>query len=101
MTEQALTDWQETKAILEAAMELRNDTGGAWFPDGHAGRFTQIEFQGSYIKQFGPVTVTTGGVWSGAGAAADAGGVTSRPAPRRSAGSANGSRRVVTATEPR
>lgn len=55
-----VTNGDRIKVAVEAAMELRNDTGGAWFPDGHAGRFTQIEFQGSYIKQFGPVTVTGG-----------------------------------------
>ncbi len=47
----------------EASMDLRNDTGGAWFPDGHAGRFTQIEFQGSYQRQVGPLALR-GGVHS-------------------------------------
>ena len=31
------------RITAEANMELRNNTGAAWFPDGHAGRFTQID----------------------------------------------------------
>lgn len=51
----------DTLAVeVEGAMELRNDTGGAWFPDGHAGRFTQIEFQASHQRQFGDVAVRAG-----------------------------------------
>lgn len=45
---------------VEASMDLRNDTGDAWFPDGHAGRFTQIEMQASYQRQLGPVTLRGG-----------------------------------------
>lgn len=45
---------------FEANMDLRNDTGDAWFPDGHAGRFTQIEMQVSYQKQLGDVTLRAG-----------------------------------------
>lgn len=44
----------------EASMDLRNDTGGAWFPDGHAGRFTQIEMQAAYTRRFGDVDVVGG-----------------------------------------
>lgn len=47
----------------EASMDLRNDTGGAWFPDGHAGRFTQIDFDVGYQKTLGDVTFV-GGVHS-------------------------------------
>jgi hypothetical protein len=44
----------------EASMDLRNNTGGAWFPDGHAGRFTQIEMIADYQRTFGDVTVRAG-----------------------------------------
>lgn len=32
----------------EGNIDLSNDTGDAWFPNGHAGRFTQIEFLADY-----------------------------------------------------
>ncbi len=38
---------------VDANMDLRNNTGAAWFPDGHAGRFTQIEFVGAYSRTVG------------------------------------------------
>jgi hypothetical protein len=43
-----------------ANIDLRNDTGDAWFPDGHAGRATQIEAQVGYAKQFGDVSLFAG-----------------------------------------
>lgn len=45
---------------IEANMDLRNNTGAAWFPDGHAGRFTQIEFIGSYTRTVGSVDLEAG-----------------------------------------
>lgn len=45
---------------VEGSMDLRNDTGGAWFPDGHAGRFTQIEALASYSRRLGPVDLRAG-----------------------------------------
>lgn len=45
---------------VDANMDLRNNTGDAWFPDGHAGRFTQIEFVGAYRRTFDDVTVEAG-----------------------------------------
>jgi hypothetical protein len=58
------TNWGDRIGLAaEASMDLRNDTGGAWFPDGHAGRFTQIEFQGSYERRFGDLAIR-GGVHS-------------------------------------
>ena len=45
---------------IDGNMDLRNDTGDAWFPDGHAGRFTQIETVAAWQRQFGPVAVRTG-----------------------------------------
>ncbi len=44
----------------ESAIELRNDTGNAWFPDGHAGRATQIEAQVGYQHRFGDITAFAG-----------------------------------------
>lgn len=54
------TDGGGVRIAAEANMDLRNDTGSAWFPDGHAGRFTQIEFVGAYSRTFGDVTVEAG-----------------------------------------
>ena len=44
----------------EANMDLRNDTGGAWFPDGHAGRFSQIEAIASYSRRIGDLSLRAG-----------------------------------------
>lgn len=46
--------------VAEGNMDLRNDTGGAWFPDGHAGRFSQIEAVVSYTKTLGDITLQGG-----------------------------------------
>lgn len=55
------TNWGDRVGVMvEASMDLRNNTGDAWFPDGHAGRFTQIEMQGIYRKSFGDVSVAAG-----------------------------------------
>lgn len=35
-----------------ANMDLKDDVGRAWFPDGHAGRFTTIEYTGTYAHSF-------------------------------------------------
>lgn len=48
---------------VDANMDLRNNTGAAWFPDGHAGRFTQIEFVGAYSRNLGGIDLE-GGVHS-------------------------------------
>jgi hypothetical protein len=53
----------EIGVAVEGNIDLRNDTGGAWFPDGHAGRFTQIEAIAEYARQIGDVRLT-GGVHS-------------------------------------
>ena len=45
---------------VEGNMDLRNDTGSAWFPDGHAGRFSQVEMQVAYTKKIGEITFTGG-----------------------------------------
>lgn len=37
----------------EASMDLKNNVGSAWFPDGHAGRFTQIEYRADWAQQVG------------------------------------------------
>jgi len=34
-----------------ANMDLQNDNGNAWFPNGHAGRFSEIDFIASYTTQ--------------------------------------------------
>jgi len=48
------------RVLVKANMDLRNNTGAAWFPDGHAGRFTQIEFVGAYSRKLGDVDVEAG-----------------------------------------
>jgi hypothetical protein len=53
-------DTDRLQIDVEGSMELRNDTGGAWFPDGHAGRFTQFEMVGSYQRTFGDLTLRGG-----------------------------------------
>jgi hypothetical protein len=44
----------------EGNMDLRNDTGGAWFPDGHAGHFTQTELDLNYARKVDNVTLIGG-----------------------------------------
>ena len=44
----------------EGAMELSDQNGDSWFPDGHAGRFTQIEMLGSYQRTLGDLTLRGG-----------------------------------------
>lgn len=47
------TEWEGDLAFAtEAYMDLYNDTGDAWFPDGHAGRFTQIDYIFDYTHTF-------------------------------------------------
>jgi len=49
----------------EGNIDLKNNTGRAWFPNGHAGRFTQIEFMVDYSRSVdigleSPLVVRTG-----------------------------------------
>ncbi|MBL8723913.1 MAG: hypothetical protein JNK49_07700 [Planctomycetes bacterium] len=37
---------------IDGNMDLYNNTGDAWFPDGHAGRFTQVEMIADYAQSF-------------------------------------------------
>lgn len=41
-------------------MDLSNDTGDAWLPDGHAGKFSQIDFNLLYVQSFENASVTAG-----------------------------------------
>lgn len=41
-------------------MELQNDNGRSWFPDGHAGRFTQIDLIANYQHEVGPFLIDGG-----------------------------------------
>jgi hypothetical protein len=50
--------------VAGGTIELSNDTGGAWFPDGHAGRFTQIDLFADYEKQLGDVFTVRAGIFS-------------------------------------
>lgn len=45
---------------VEANMDLVENTGNAWFPSGHSGKFTQIELIGDYTQTFGEVTMRAG-----------------------------------------
>jgi hypothetical protein len=48
---------------VNSNIDLRDDTGQAWFPDGHAGRVTQFEMIGAYRRTVGQVDLE-GGVHS-------------------------------------
>jgi hypothetical protein len=50
--------------VAGGTIELSNDTGDAWFPDGHAGRFTQIDLFADYEKQLGDVFTVRAGIFS-------------------------------------
>lgn len=54
------TTGDSIKLVGEGAMPLGNDTGASWYPDGHAGRFAQIDLIGSYVKTIGDVTFEGG-----------------------------------------
>lgn len=41
-------------------MDLRNNVGRAWYADDHAGRFSAIEFTGTYLRSLGPVDLAAG-----------------------------------------
>lgn len=41
-------------------LDLRGDTGDAWLPDGHAGRFSQIDLTGSWSRSFERGDLTLG-----------------------------------------
>lgn len=41
-------------------MDLQDNAGRAWFPDGHAGRFSQIDYVGTWSRQFDEVNVSAG-----------------------------------------
>lgn len=41
-------------------MDLSNSTGDAWFPNGHAGKFTQVDFMAAYTRSVGEWDLTAG-----------------------------------------
>ena len=43
-----------------ANMDLRDNVGRAWYADGHAGRFSDIEFTATYAQSAGPVDLNAG-----------------------------------------
>jgi hypothetical protein len=45
-------------------MDLQNDNGKAWFPNGHAGRFSEIDFIGTYSHQLTESINIRGGLFS-------------------------------------
>ena len=47
-----------------ANMDLSNDNGDAWFPRGHAGRFTEIDFRAAYDTQLNDTFHVSAGVFS-------------------------------------
>jgi hypothetical protein len=50
--------------IARGNMDLQNDNGKAWFPNGHAGRFSQIDFVGTYSHQLTDNINIRGGLFS-------------------------------------
>ncbi|MEM7201267.1 MAG: hypothetical protein AAF628_13430 [Planctomycetota bacterium] len=49
------TTWDDGLIDVQAFgnLDLRDRTGAAWFPNGHGGRFTQIDFITAYTHDFG------------------------------------------------
>jgi len=45
-------------------VDLTNDTGDAWFPNGHAGRFSEIDLFASYSRQLNDTFRIAGGVFN-------------------------------------
>ena len=43
-----------------ANMDMSNDTGDAWLPDGHAGKFSQIDYNLLYEQRLDDATLTAG-----------------------------------------
>lgn len=43
-----------------ANLDLTNETGDAWMPDGHAGEITAVDLAGSYSRTAGPVDLSGG-----------------------------------------
>lgn len=41
-------------------IDLSNDTGDAWLPDGHAGKVSQLDLNLLYVQALGDLTVTSG-----------------------------------------
>lgn len=50
--------------VARGNMDLQNDNGQAWFPNGHAGRFSQIDFVGTYSHQLTEDINIRGGLFS-------------------------------------
>ena len=55
-----LKDQGELAIGSEASMDLHNDTGDAWFPDGHAGEVTESELTAKYSNEWGGFDWTFG-----------------------------------------
>jgi hypothetical protein len=47
-----------------ANMDLKNDNGKAWFPNGHAGRFSEIDFIATYSHQLTETINLRGGLFN-------------------------------------
>ena len=45
---------------VQGAMELQNDNGRSWFPDGNGGSFTQIDVVTYYQHELGPLLLDAG-----------------------------------------
>ncbi len=43
-----------------ANMDLSNDTGDAWLPNGHAGKFSQIDYNLFYVQNLDELSITSG-----------------------------------------
>jgi hypothetical protein len=49
---------------VKGNMDLTNDNGEAWFPEGHAGRFSEIDIVATYSKQLNETFAVTGGLFN-------------------------------------
>lgn len=54
----------EIRFVARGNMDLTDDNGDAWFPRGHAGRFSEVDFIGSYQKQLNDTFTVRAGIFN-------------------------------------
>jgi hypothetical protein len=52
------------RLVAKGNMDLSDDNGDAWFPRGHAGKFSQIDFIGSYTRRLGDSFAVEAGLFN-------------------------------------
>ena len=56
----ATKDGGNVSLDLFGNIETREDNGASWLPDGHAGKFSEVEIQAAYSRQVGQFALTGG-----------------------------------------